>query len=428
MEAGFRLPMSKATRSVDGELGHWPDIHDMTTSRRRIDTYLEQLLDDDRMAFYRAVAEFGDSEVAPHLLGWERRHDLIPNEIISKMGEMGLFGLPIESEFGGQGGSHLDLVLMGLALGYHSHSVAITPGAATSLGSKPLQLFGSAAQKAAHLPDLAAGRRMIVFGLSEPGRGSDAANPEVRAVRKGEGWSISGEKCWSTNAKWASHVVVHALTDATGRKGHRSTCFLVPMQAKGVSYGEMGGKMVWRQSSTGSISFDNVEVGDDTIVGTLHGGFKVMAETLNGGRLFVASLAVASLAFALDKVAGYVQERVQFDGKPIGRFQRVQDVVFELDLALEESLTWLIHLLSLYAKGTLTREQAAKVKIASSRRASELLLDAMEICGGVACLDEFGLIRHHNDLFVTRVGEGSNRALMSQIARPLLPEIAKELQ
>jgi alkylation response protein AidB-like acyl-CoA dehydrogenase len=400
----------------------------MSTQRRRIDTYLEQLLDEDRFAFYRAVADFGDSEIAPHLLGWEREHRLVPDDAIAKMGEMGLFGLPIESEYGGQGGSQLDLVLMGLALGYHSHSVAITPGAATSLGSKPLQLFGTEAQKRAHLPDLAAGRRMFVFGLSEPGRGSDAANPEVKAVRNGNGWVITGEKCWSTNARWASHVVVHALTEPSGRKGHRSTCFLVPMNARGVTYGEMGGKMVWRQSSTGSISFDRVEVGDDAILGALNGGFKVMAETLNGGRLFVASLAVASTAFALDKVATYVQERIQFDGKAIGRFQRVQDVVFELDLAVEQGLTWLTHLLGLYAKGTLTREQAAKVKIACSRRASELLLEAMEICGGVACLDEFGLIRHHDDLFVTRVGEGSNRALMSQIARPLLPDIVKDLQ
>ncbi len=400
----------------------------MTTLRRRIDTYLGQLLDDERFAFYQAVAEFGDAEIAPNLLRWERDHLLVPDETIAKMGEMGLFGLPIEAEHGGQGGTHLDLVLMGLALGYHSHSVAITPGAATSLGSKPLQLFGTSSQKAAHLPDLAAGRRMIVFGLSEPGRGSDATNPEVRAVKSANGWVITGEKCWSTNAKWASHVVVHALTDPTGRKGHRSTCFLVPMNARGVTYGEMGGKMVWRQSSTGSISFDRVEVGDDSIVGALHGGFKVMAETLNGGRLFVASLAVASLAFALDRVSAYVQERIQFDNKPIGRFQRVQDVVFELDLALEEGLTWLVHLLDLYSKGTLSREQAAKVKIACSRRASELLLDAMEICGGVACLDEFGLIRHHNDLFVTRVGEGSNRALMSQVARPLLPGIMSDLQ
>ena len=395
--------------------------------QRRIDAYLERLLDEDRFAFYRSVAEFADQEVAPRLLGWEREHRLVPDDCIAKMGGLGLFGLPIEPEFGGQGGGQLELVLMGLALGDYSHSVAITPGAATSLGSKPIQLFGTPEQKRAHLPDLAAGRRMFVFGLSEPGRGSDAANPEVTATRSRNGWVLRGEKCWSTNARWASHVIVHALTDPEGRNGHRSTCFLVPMDAKGVSYAEMGGKMVWRQSSTGSISFDGAEVGDDAVVGRLHEGFRVMAETLNGGRLFIAGLAVASAAFALDRVRTYAQERIQFNNKPIGRFQRVQDVVLDLDVAVEQQITWLVHLLSLYDAKRLTREQAAKAKIECSRTASHLLVEAMEVCGGVACLDEFGLIRHHDDLFVTRVGEGSNRALKTLCARPLLPTLADEL-
>jgi alkylation response protein AidB-like acyl-CoA dehydrogenase len=339
-----------------------------------------------------------------------------------------LFGLPIGHEYGGQGGTQLDLLLMGLAIGYHSQSVAITPGAATSLGTKPLQLNGNEEQKRAHLPDLAAGKRMFVFGLSEPGRGSDAANPEVTATKTGNGWRIRGEKCWSTNARWASHVIVHALTDPKGRNGHRSTCFIVPMAAKGVVYGEMAGKKVWEQSSTGSIAFENVEVPDSAILGELNEGFRVMVTTLNGGRLFIAALALASLAFALDKTRHYAQERIQFDDQPIGRFQRVQDVVLDMDMALESHLTWLVHLTRAFDAGRLSREQAAKVKVSASRSASHLLVEAMEVCGGVACFDEFGMIRHHNDLFVTRVGEGSNRALHTLAVRPLMPDISNLLQ
>jgi alkylation response protein AidB-like acyl-CoA dehydrogenase len=386
---------------------------------RRIDTYLQDLVPEEKFAFYEAVREFGDAEVAPHLLDWERHHQLVPDSCLAKMGELGLFGLPIASEYGGQGGDHTDLCLMGLALGYHSQAVAITPGAAISLGAKPLQLCGTEAQKRAHLPDLAAGKRMFVFGLSEPGRGSDAANPEVTAVKKGGNWVIHGEKCWSTNARWASHVVVHALTNPTGPNGKRSTCFIVPMNAPGVFYQEMKGKKVWEQSSTGSIVFENVEVPPDAILGAENDGFKVMVTTLNGGRLFIASLALASLAFALDKTRIYAEERIQFDNKPIGRFQRVQDVIVDMDIALERGLTWLMHCCQRYEAGTLTREQAAKVKVDCSRTASDLVQLAMEVCGGVACFDEFGLIRHHNDLFVTRVGEGSNFALKDLIVRPL---------
>jgi alkylation response protein AidB-like acyl-CoA dehydrogenase len=395
---------------------------------RRIDSYLRHLVDEERWTFYQEVAGFADREIAPALLGWERAKVLVPDALIRSMGDLGLFGLTTETEYEGQGGGQLELVLMGLALGYHSHSVAITPGAATSLGSKPLQLYGTPTQKKEHLPDLAHGRRMFVFGLTEPGRGSDAANPEVTAVRDGPDWIIRGEKCWSTNARWASHVVVHALTDPGGRPGHRSTCFIVPMDAPGVGCHEMGGKLVWQQSSTGSISLDSVRVPSSAVLGEIHGGFKVMVTTLNGGRLFVAGLAVASLAFVLDRVRGYAQERIQFDGKPIGRFQRVQDVVVDLDIALEQHLTWLLHLTRLYDEGRLRREQASKVKISASREASHLLVEAMEVCGGVACLDEFGLMRHHQDLFVTRVGEGSNRVLKTQVAEPLLPEIRDLLE
>ena len=386
---------------------------------RRIDTYLADLLPEQKLHFYQVVRDFADQEIANEILHWERDGVLVPEKCIAKMGELGLFGLPIEERYGGQGGDQTDLILMGLAIGYWSQSVAITPGAAISLGAKPLQLTGTEEQKQAHLPDLANGKRMFVFGLSEPGRGSDAANPQVTAKRGANGWVINGEKCWATNARWASHCVVHALTNPTGPNGKRSTCFIVPMNAKGVHYQEMAGKRVWEQSSTGSIVFEQVEVPESAVLGRLDEGFKVMVTTLNGGRLFIASLALASLAFALDKVRVYAEQRIQFDEKPIGRFQRVQDVIVDMDIALERNLTWLLHLCKLFDEGKLSREQAAKVKVDSSRIASDLLVQAMEVCGGVACLDEFGLIRHHNDLFVTRVGEGSNFALKDLIVRPL---------
>lgn len=386
---------------------------------RRIDSYLKNLLPEERLDFYSVVRDFSDAEIGPKILEWERGHALVPDACIARMGKLGLFGLPIEQEYGGQGGDHTDLILMGLAIGYWSQSVAITPGAAISLGAKPLQLCGTEEQKRAHLPDLAAGTRMFVFGLSEPGRGSDAANPEVTAKRTSSGWIINGEKCWSTNARWASHVIVHALTNPGGPNGKRSTCLIAPMDSPGIHYQEMRGKRVWEQSSTGSIIFDNVNVPLDSILGVENEGFKVMVTTLNGGRLFIAALALASLAFALDKCRIYAEERTQFGDKPIGRFQRVQDVIVDIDIALERGLTWLLHCCRRYDEGTLPRESAAKCKVDCSRVASDLLVLAMEVCGGVACLDEFGLIRHHNDLFVTRVGEGSNFALKDLIVRPL---------
>ncbi len=389
---------------------------------RRLDYYLERLVGDEQQTFHGAIHDFVDDAIAPRWLEWERDHQLIPDGAIAQMAEMGLFGVTVSEEYGGQGGSQLDLLLMGLALGYQSQSLAITPGAALSLGAKPLQLCGTETQKAAHLPDLAAGKRMFVFGLSEPGRGTDATNPQVTATRDGDDWVIRGEKCWSTNARWASHVIVHALTDPGGKPGHRSSCFIVPMESDGVHYQEMAGKDLWEQSSTGSIILDDVRVSKDDLLGDHNEGFRVMATSLNGGRLFIAALSLASLASALDKVREYAQER-EIMGGPLGRYQRVQDVVLDMDIALEQGLTWLIDLCNRYDAGTLDRESAAKVKVECSRRASDLLTLAMEVCGGVACFDEFGLSRHHRDLFVCRVGEGSNFALKGFATRPLMPSI-----
>ncbi len=394
---------------------------------KRLDHHLQTLIDPDRFAIYQAIGRYADDVIGPKLLEWERSKVLVPDEIIEQLGQLGVFGLPIPEEEGGQGGGMTDLILAGLALSYQSQSVAITPGAAVSLGANPILKFGNESQRKEHLSDLAEGKRMVAFGLSEPGRGSDAANPQVTAIADGDRFILSGEKCWSTNAAWASHIVVHAMTEPDGRNGHRSTCFLIPRDREGVHYQEMSGKTVWPLSSTGSIALDNVIASEDEILGEKNEGFKVMVTTLNGGRLFVASLALGSLAFALDKTRRYVQEREQFDG-PIGRFQRVQDVILEMDLALERNLTWLMHLVGRHDEGLMEREQASKLKIDCSRTASTLLLEAMEVCGGVAGLDEFGLARHCADLFVTRVGEGSNRALMSQAVRPLLPDIADQLQ
>ncbi|HJO27944.1 MAG: acyl-CoA dehydrogenase family protein [Candidatus Poseidoniia archaeon] len=389
---------------------------------RRLDYYLERLVGEEQQTFHQAIHDFVDDAIAPRWLEWERGHQLIPDDAIAQMAEMGLFGVTVSEEYGGQGGSQLDLLLMGLALGYQSQSLAITPGAALSLGAKPLQLCGTEVQKAAHLPDLAAGKRMFVFGLSEPGRGTDATNPQVTATRDGDGWVIRGEKCWSTNARWASHVIVHALTDPDGKPGHRSSCFIVPMESEDVHYQEMAGKDLWEQSSTGSIMLDSVRVSEDDLLGDHNEGFRVMVTSLNGGRLFIAALSLASLACALDRVREYAQER-EIMGGPLGRYQRVQDVVLDMDIALEQGLTWLIDLCNRYDAGTLDRESAAKVKVECSRRASNLLTLAMEVCGGVACFDEFGLSRHHRDLFVCRVGEGSNFALKGFATRPLMPSI-----
>ena len=312
------------------------------------------------------------------LLTWERQHCLLPEKAIRAIADLGLFGLTVAEEYGGQGGTQMDLVLMGLALGYHSQSVAITPGAAASLGIKPLQLCGSEDQKRAHLPDLAAGKRMFVFGLSEPGRGSDAANPEVRDAYRRRlapaGRKMLVHECQVGQSYYSAcddqpRGTPRTSLDLLYRTHGRSACAL-PGDA--------------RQAGVDAVLHRRDCAGSGRSAGQRHPGYGTRRVSRHGddpqrGRLFMAGLALASLAYALDRCCTYAQERRQFADQPIGRFQRVQDVILDMDIALEQGLTWLLHLVRQYDAGTLHREAAAKVKIECSRRASELLPLAMEI-------------------------------------------------
>ena len=171
------------------------------------------LVSEEHLAFYQAVCDFAEHDIAPHLLTWERQHCLLPEKAIAAMGELGLFGLTVAEQYGGQGGGQMELVFMGLALGYHSQSVAITPGAAASLGIKPLQLCGSEAQKRHICRTWPPANACLCLACPSQGVARMRANPEVTATRLAGGWRLQGEKCWSTNAKWASHIIVHALTN-----------------------------------------------------------------------------------------------------------------------------------------------------------------------------------------------------------------------
>jgi alkylation response protein AidB-like acyl-CoA dehydrogenase len=389
---------------------------------RRIDAIYQQLnLTEEQRMLQEMTRDFAAGELAPHVVEWEREQRHLPDSFLAQMADLGLFGIMIPEEYGGTGGGIRELILAGMELGYQSPSAGITLGAAISLGAKPILLSGNDEQRQRWLPALAAGTSMGCFGLTEPNVGSDAANPDCRATQDPStgDWLIRGSKHFTTNREWSSVCICHALTDPDARPYHRTTCFLVPMDAPGLEHWDMPGKTGWMLSSTGFLSFDDCRVPNEGLLGERGEGFLVMMKTLDGGRLFVGALGLASVAACLDHCIKYARERQQF-GRRIGDYQRIQDILVEMEEALQYGLVWLWHAATRYDQGEVDRHQSALVKRVLTEDAVRCCSRAMQLFGGASYIDESLIFYHHRDSRVVTIGEGANEVLSSVAARYLL--------
>src|SRR3954454_8628827 len=276
-------------------------------------------LSDDHRLIQETVRDFARNEVAPvaEELDREKR---FPYEIVEKLGDLGLMGIPFPEEYGGAGGASLAYALAVEELTRVDSSVAITMCAHTSLGTQPVHLFGSEDQKQRLMPDLTAGRRLGAFGLTEPEAGSDAGNTKTRAALDSGVWTINGAKQFITNAgtEISGHVAVTALTG----EGEISN-LIVENGTPGYEQGEPYRKMGWNASDTRPLTFTDCRVPEENLLGPRGGGFKQFLHVLDIGRIGVAAMGVGLAQGALDEALAYAKERRAF-GKPIAKFQAIQ--------------------------------------------------------------------------------------------------------
>ncbi len=374
-------------------------------------------LSDEQRLLRDTVREFARAEVAPVAEELDRTK-AFPYEIVAKMGELGLMGIPFPEEYGGGGADTLAYALAVEELARVDSSVCITMAAHTSLGTMPIHLWGTDEQKSEWLPRLCTGERLAAFGLTEPEAGSDAgATRTTGRLEQGE-WVIDGAKQFITNSGTDISGCV-TITAVTGQNGLREISnIIVPNGTPGFEPGEPYRKMGWNASDTRPLSFDSCRVPEANLLGRQGEGFKNFLHILDGGRIGVAAMAVGLAQGALDEAIAYAKERRAF-GKPIASFQAIQAKIADLSAQIEASRL-LTHRAALEKDAgqsfTLT---AAQAKLITGRLAVRAAEEAVQIHGGYGYIEEYPVCRFYRDAKILTIGEGTDEVQQMVIARAL---------
>jgi alkylation response protein AidB-like acyl-CoA dehydrogenase len=375
-------------------------------------------LSDDHRLIQETVRDFARNEVRPvaEELDREKR---FPYEIVAKLGDLGLMGIPFPEEYGGAGGDSLAYTLAVEELARIDSSVAITMCAHTSLGTQPLYLFGSEEQKQRYMPDLCAGRRVGAFGLTEPEAGSDAGNTKTRAKLDDGEWVVNGAKQFITNAGTdiSAQVVITAVTgEADGRP--EISNLIVENGTPGYEPGEPYRKMGWNASDTRPLTFTDCRVPEENLLGPQGAGFKQFLHILDVGRIGVAAMGIGVAQGALDEALKYAKERHAF-GKPISKFQAIQGKLADISTEIEAARLLTYKAAFLKDQGRPFSLTAAQAKLKSGRLAVRATEEAVQIHGGYGYIEEYPVCRFYRDAKILTIGEGTDEIQQMVIARAL---------
>ena len=374
---------------------------------------------DEELAMVRDMArDFAIQELDPRASKHDRQ-GFIDQEVFGQIADLGLWGLTIPEAYGGAGMGNTELSLVREEINRADASVGVTLSVHNSLLGTPILKFGSEAKKDEWLPKLATGEAIGCYCLTEPNAGSDAAAVQTRAVRDGDDWIISGTKIWVTNGGLASIAIVYARTDPDVSKAKGLSAFLVPLDAPGVVLGAPEKKTGIRASSTLEIQFDGVRVDGDSLIGVEGQGFQIAMDTLDGGRIGIASQAVGIGRACLEASIKYAGEREQF-GRPIGHFQAIQWKIADMSTRIDAArlLTW--RAAQLRDKGERCSLQAAQAKLAASTACNFAADECLQIHGGAGYTDDFQVERLFRDARITEIYEGATDIQRIVIARSVM--------
>jgi acyl-CoA dehydrogenase len=351
--------------------------------------------------------------------------DHIPEEIVDKMRELGLFGLVIPEDFGGLGIGVLGECLVYEELSKVNACFRTRIGSNNGIGSMGIYYDGTAEQKDHYLPRLASGEWTSCFALSEPEAGSDAANVQTTAELQGDQWVVNGRKHFITNGSVADMATVFCLTDKAKRAKGGITAFVVEKTDPGFSVGTIERKMGMRGSHTCELIFDNCRIPRDRVIGgdkMIGQGFKTAMKTLDKGRLTMGACAVGSAQKLLELSTDYAKQRVQF-GKPIAQFQAIQFKLAEMATNIYAARQMLHHAAWLRdSRGTSIIKEASMVKVFCTEMACRVADEAVQIFGGMGYMKDFPVERFYRDLRLMRIYEGTSEIQKVVIAREILKD------
>ena len=366
-----------------------------------------------------AVREFAESEIKP-VAGELDENEEFSVSLTQKMGDIGLFGMVVPEEYGGQGLDYISYIIAMEEIARVDGSQAATLAAGNSLGISPIDEFGSEVQRRKYLPDLCQGRTLMGFGLTEPNAGSDAGATNTTAVKDGDSWVINGRKTLTTNANtpMTKGSIVQGVTGVRPNGKPDYSCFIVENGTPGFTLNTLKRKLMWRASNTAELFLDNCRVSSDAILGNPGDGFKQMLATLDGGRLSIAAMGLGCAQGAYEAALRYSKERIQF-GRPICKQQVIAFKLADMELKIELARNLLYKACWLCENKRPFGKESAMSKLYCSEIAREVADEAVQIHGGYGLFKDYDVERFYRDQRLLQIGEGTSEILRLVISRAI---------
>ncbi|WP_134700165.1 acyl-CoA dehydrogenase [Ammoniphilus sp. YIM 78166] len=364
----------------------------------------------------KMVRDFAEGEVAPGAIERDRTGEF-PLDVINKMSQLELMGLPFPEQYGGGGADTISFAIAVEELSRVCGSTGITYSAHISLGGAPINSFGTHEQKEKYLTPICRGESLGAFGLTEPNAGSDAGGTQTTAVLDGDEWVLNGSKCFITNASYAKHLAVTAVTDRS--KGTNGiTAFIVPTDAPGFTVINNYEKMGLHASNTTELVLENVRVPKESMLGTEGNGFKQFLITLDGGRIGIGAMAVGLAQGAYEKALQYAKDRKQF-GQSLSKFQAIQFKLADMAMNIELARTMVYKAAWLKDQGRKFSKEASMAKLFASETGAKVCDQAIQIHGGYGYMKEYEVERFYRDAKLLEIGEGTSEVQRIVIAREI---------
>ena len=375
-------------------------------------------LPDEYQQLAKTVRDFAREVVAPVAAKHDAEHSF-PYEVVAGMAEMGLFGLPFPEEYGGMGGDYFALCLALEELGKVDQSVAITLEGGVSLGAMPIYRFGTEAQKQQWLPALTSGSALGAFGLTEAGGGTDAGATKTTARLDGGHWLINGSKQFITNSGTDITKLV-TVTAVTGSDGGRReiSAIVIEVPTPGFTVEPAYNKVGWNASDTHPLSFTDVRVPEENLLGERGRGYANFLQILDEGRIAIAALATGAAQGCVDECVKYARDRSAF-GQPIGRFQAIEFKIARMEARAHAARTAYYDAAALMLSGKPFKKQAAIAKLLASEAAMDTARDGTQIHGGYGFMNDYPVARHYRDSKILEIGEGTTEVQLMLIAREI---------
>jgi len=374
-------------------------------------------LSENQKMIAQTIRDFGEKHIRPKMMEWDESQEF-PVDLFKKMGEIGLMGVLVPTEYGGSGFGYFEYVTAIVEISKICGSIGLSMAAHNSLCTGHILTFGNEAQKKKYLPRLATAEWIGAWGLTEPNTGSDAGNMMCVAKKDGDSWVINGTKCWITHGK-SGDVAVVIVRTGEKRDSHGMTAFIIEKGTPGFTHGRKENKLGMRASETTELIFDNCRISQNQMLGKEGDGFIQAMKVLDGGRISIASLAIGIARGAFEAAIKYSKERQQFD-KPISEFQGISFKLADMATQIEAAELLTFQAADLKNRGEKVTKQSAFAKYYASEVAVKVSTEAVQIFGGYGYTKDFPVEKYYRDSKLCTIGEGTSEVQKMVIAREIL--------